>query len=137
MIEINLSKTMKTILLVVVLVAVVFAVFATLTYPRTVVSFSVAFTIGADRREKEFDVPLLHGLAQVEVRVQSGTALWSAKIESRDDVVWSHSASQGGQTTYTSEWIQLGSGYYNFTFGTLGIGSLEGEIKVTTKGGFW
>jgi len=136
-VKISFSKNMKIILLVAVLAAVVFAVFAALTFPRTVVSFSVAFTIGADRKEKEFDLPLLHGLARVEVTVQSGTALWSAKIESRNEVVWSHSTSQGGQTTYTSEWIPLESGHYNFTFGTIGIGSLEGDIKVTTKGGFW
>ncbi len=137
MAKISLSKTMKIILLVAVLAATVFAVFGVITFPRTIVGFSVAFTIGADRKEKEFDLPLLHGLAQVEVTVQSGTALWSAKIESGDAVVWNHSASQGGQTTYTSEWIPLESGHYNFAFGTIGIGSLEGEIKVTTKGGFW
>lgn len=128
---------MKTLLLIIVLAAIVFTVFAALTYPRTVFSFSVAFTIGADSRKKDFDVPLLHGLAQLEIRVQSGTALWSAKIESGDEAVWSHSASQGGQTTYTSEWIQLASGHYNFTFRTIGIGSLEAEIKLITKGGFW
>jgi hypothetical protein len=134
---VKFSRKVKAALAVVVLVVVVFGVFAAITYPKTVVDLSVSFTIGADRRVETFGVPLLHSLAQVEVWVASGTALWSAKIESASETLWSHSAAQSGQTTYTSEWIPLTSGGYNITFGTLGFGSLEAEVKVTTKGGFW
>lgn len=131
------SKTLKIVLAVVVIVIVVFAAFAALTYPRTVVGFSVSFTVGFDRQEREFDVSILHSVTQVEVKVLSGTALWSAEIESNGETVWEHSTAQGGQTTYTSDWIPLATGRYNITFGTIGLGSLEAEVKVTTKGGFW
>ncbi len=132
-----MSKALKATVLIVIIVVVAFGVYAAATFPRTAVSFPVSFTVGAEKKEEEFDVPWLHGLAQVEVKVQSGTALWSAKITSGDEAIWSHSATQGGQTTYASEWIEIPAGRCNFTFGTVGIGSLEGEIKVTTKGGFW
>jgi hypothetical protein len=92
---------------------------------------------GVTYTPKEFDVPWLHGSLQVEIKVQSGTAIWSAKITSGDKEIWSHTAPQGGQTTYTSEWIGISTGHYNFTFGTIGVGSLEAEVRVTTKGGFW
>ena len=44
---------------------------------------------------------------------------------------------KGGKTTYISEWIQIHSGHYNFTFATAGLGTLSAEIRVTSKGGFW
>lgn len=119
-----------------IIVILLVAYFA-LTYPRVLVNFSVSFTIGADVRRVEFEVPFLHEYVKVEVFVHSGNALWTAKILIGDDVLWNHVASQGGQTTYSSRWIRLSSGSYNFTFATAGIGSLEAEIKLTSKGGFW
>ena len=135
------SRKTSKVLMVSVLIAVVvvagLGVYAALTYPRIVVSFPVSFTVGADVENREFDMPLLHGWVQVEVAVISGTALWSAKIVCQDGVVWSHAAHQAGQTVYRSGWIELPSGHYNFTLATAGLGSLEAEIKVTSKGGFW
>jgi hypothetical protein len=132
-----MSRVLKATMLIVIIVVAVFGIYAAVTYPRTVVSFPVSFTIGAETKTEEFDVSWLHGSIQVEIKVQSGTALWSAEITSGDEKVWSHSAAQGGQTTWTSDWTKMSAAHYNFTFRTLGIGSLEGEIKVTTKGGFW
>ena len=131
------TKTLRSVVLIAVLVVVALGVYAAITYPKTVVSFPVAFTIGANVEHKEFDMPLLHGWTQVEVIVSSGTALWTATIKHQDETIWNHHASQGGQTTYKSGWIELPSGHYNFTFATAGLGSVEAEIKVTTKGGFW
>lgn len=111
--------------------------FLLLTFPKSAVSFTVSFTIGADVERREFSVPVLHSSAQVEVIVNSGNLLWTARIQQQEDVLWSHTAHQGGQTTYQSEWISLPSGNYNFTFATAGIGSLDAEIKVTSKGGIW
>jgi ABC-type antimicrobial peptide transport system permease subunit len=132
-----MSRVLKATMLIVIIVVAVFGIYAAVTFPKTVVSFPVSFTIGAETKTEEFDVPWLHGLIQVEIKVQSGTALWYAEMTSGDEKIWSHSAAQGGQTTYTSEWTEISAARYNFTFKTLGIGSLEGEIKVTTKGGFW
>ena len=131
------TKTLRSVVLIAVLVVVALGVYAAITYPKTVVSFPVAFTIGANVEHKEFDMPLLHGWTQVEVIVSSGTALWTANIILQDETIWSHTAHQGGQTTYKSGWIELPSEHYNFTFATAGLGSVEAEIKVTTKGGFW
>jgi len=130
-------KTSMVFLLIAVVIAAILSVYAAFTYPRDVVSFQVSFTIGADVQRREFDVPILHRYVQVEVVVNSGTSLWTAKILDGDRGLWGHSASQGGQTTYRSGWIELSSGHYNFTFSTLGLGSLKAEIKVTSKGGFW
>jgi hypothetical protein len=132
-----ISGSMKAIALTLIVVVVVFGAYTVATYPRTAVSFPVSFTVGAERETVKLNVPWLLSQAQVEIKVQSGTALWAAGIISGNHTVWSHSAIQGGQTTYTSEWMELPDGQYNFTFRTLGIGSLEAEIKVTTKGGFW
>lgn len=131
------SKTLRAAVLTVVVVVVALGIYAIFTYPKTVVSFPVSFTIGADVERREFDMPLLHGWVQVEVVVGSGTTLWNAKILSDNDVFWEHSAHQGGQTTYKSGWVELPSGTYNFTFATAGLGSLEAQIKVASKGGFW
>jgi hypothetical protein len=130
-------KTLMAIALIVVLAVIALGVFAALTYPKTVISFPVSFTIGVDVEHREFDVPFLHEWAQVEVIINSGTALWTATITLQDKNIWNHTAHQGGQTTYKSGWIELPSGRYNFTLATAGLGSLEAEIKVTTKGGFW
>lgn len=119
------------------IIAVLLVAYFTLTYQRVLVDFSVSFTVGTDVRSAEFEVPILHEYVKVEISVHSGNTLWIAKILNGDEALWSHTATQSGQTTYTSEWIKLPSGHYNFTFATAGIGSLEAEIKLTSKGGFW
>jgi hypothetical protein len=123
------------ILLVVVLVVI--AGYSALTYPKTDATISVSFGIGAESKTVEFDLPTLHDQAQIEVRITSGTALWNAKLFSGNQTVWTHAASQGVQTAYASEWVNISPGHYKLVFSTIGFGSLVGEVKVTTKGGPW
>ncbi|MEM2103911.1 MAG: hypothetical protein QW717_03365 [Candidatus Bathyarchaeia archaeon] len=131
------SKFRKAFALVIILVAALVAAYLSVAYPKVVVDFSVSFTIGADVKMVEFEVPFLHEHVKVEVYVRSGSAVWTAKIIGSNGVLWSHTASQGGQTTYTSGWMKIISGRYNFSFATVGIGSLEAQIKLTSKGVFW
>jgi len=132
------SRGLKIAVLIIILIIAAVAVFAAWTYPRTALNFPVSFTIGAQTENKEFSVPTLDSWVQVQVIVNSGTALWRARIlNSSSDEIWTHSAAQGGQTTYNSGWMQLASGSYNFTFATIGIGSLNAEVTVSSKGGFW
>lgn len=114
-----------------------FFVYAGVTYPKTVLSSSVSFTVGFDVMSRGFNVPFLNDKVQVQVAVESGAALWTAQILNQSQVIWEHSAGQGEQTTYKSDWIELPSGSYNFTFRTLGAGSLSAQVTVTSKGGFW
>ncbi len=123
--------------IVVMLLIAVFAVYTGLTYPKTVLSLPVAFTAGVDVTSQNFDVPFLNDNVQVEVVVESGTSLWHAQILNQSEVVWDDSATQGELTSYQSGWVQLPSGTYNFTFRTLGFGSLNAQVTVTSKGGFW
>jgi hypothetical protein len=111
--------------------------YAALTYPKTIVNIPVSFKIGAESKTVEFDVPPLQDKYNVEVSVTNGNALWGAKIVSGNVTVWSHSASQGSQTSYQSGWLSIKPGHYTFTFGTIGFGSLEGLVTVQTKGGLW
>ena len=53
---------------------VLFVAYLTVTYPRVIVDFSVSFTVGADVRCVEFEVPYLHGYVKVEVYVRSGNS---------------------------------------------------------------
>ncbi len=131
------KRRLRAVVIIAVLAGATFAVYAALTYPKTVVSFPVSFTVGADVEHREFTMPLLHGRAKVEVVVNTGTALWSAAIKHQEETLWNHIASQGGQTTFESGWIELSSGHYNFTFATAGLGSMQADVKVTTEGGFW
>ncbi len=124
------------ILIIVVIVASI-GVYAGVTYPRTILSFTVSFTIGADSRTEQFNVPFLDSWAQVEIDVASGTALWLARIQSGNTTFWNQGGSQGSQTTFNSGWIQLNSGSYNLSLKTFGIGSLDANVRVTSKGGFW
>jgi hypothetical protein len=129
---------MKVIAAVLIVVIVATVLYSALTSLRAVVDFQVSFTVGADQEQKEFDIPLLHDKAQVEVAVISGAALWRATItDTNGNEIWSHSKAHGDSTTYESGWLALTSGHYNFTFGTLGIGNLDASVKVTSKGGFW
>jgi len=132
------STLLKTLAIGVVAVLLIAAFYAALTFPRTVVDFQVSFTVGFDREQREFEVPWLHDKAQVEVAVNNGSSLWRASITNANgDEIWSHSAIQGEQTTYTSEWIALPNAAYNMTFSTIGAGSLEANLKVASKGGIW
>lgn len=72
-------------------------IYAALTYPRTIVSFPVSFTIGADVQRKEFDVPVLHSWVQLEVAINTGSALWTASILNHNGTLWTHNAAQGRQ----------------------------------------
>jgi uncharacterized membrane protein len=125
------------VLAAILIIIITIAAHAALTYPRTTASISVSFTIGADSKTVTFNQPLLDDKAQVKVSVQNGAALWRAQILSGNQVIWEHSASQGQQQSYSSGWIQLPSGNYNFTFGTIGLGSLDASATVTSKGGLW
>ncbi|HIH88920.1 TPA: hypothetical protein HA344_06910 [Candidatus Bathyarchaeota archaeon] len=107
------------------------------TYPRTVLTIPVSLTLGADIVQEDFEIPIMDGAVQVQVIVNSGGALWSADIQRGNSTIFTHRASQGGQTTYTSEWITLGAGTYSFNFATLSFGSLDAQVTVTVKGGFW
>jgi hypothetical protein len=131
------SKARKIAALILVIVVAVVGSFAALTYPREIVSFSVSFTVGAENEQEDFEVAFLHSQVQVEVGVTSGSTLWSARILRNDEEVWSHATAQGDQTRYTSEWISLSPGQYSFTFATIGFGSLDADVSVTSKGGFW
>lgn len=131
------TRMLKVIVLIAVVGGASMGVYLFLTYPRSVVNFPVSFTIGAGVERRTFTVPIFHELIQVKVVVNNGNLLWTATILQHGDVLWSHAAHQGGQTTYQSNWIRLPSGDYNFTFATAGIGSLDAEIQVTSKGGLW
>jgi len=131
------SKSVMAFAAIVIIIVAAFAVYAGLTYPRTTVNIPVSFTIGVDSKTAAFDQPFLDDKVQVQIAVQNGAALSRAQILSGDQVIWEHSAAQGEQQSYNSGWIQLPSGSYNFTFGTIGIGSLEATATVTSKGGFW
>jgi len=96
-----------------------------------------SFLHGRCRSEAvEFDQPALNDEVQVQVLVQSGAALWRARIMMGDVIVWERTAVQGEEQSYNSGWMQLSSGRYTFTFGTVGIGSLEATVTVLSKGGF-
>jgi hypothetical protein len=131
------TRMLKVIALIAIIGGASIGIYMFLTYPRSVVTFPVSFTIGADAERRKFAVPILHELIQVEVVVNNGNLLWTASILQHGDIRWTHAAHQGGQTTYQSGWVRLPSGDYNFTFATAGIGSLDAEISVTSKGGLW
>ena len=131
------SRGLKIAALIVIVIIAAVGILAVWTYPRTVLSLPVSFTIGLETERREFSVPALQSLVQVQVVVSSGIALWEAKILSEDTELWSHRATQGEQTTYSSGWMQIASGNYNFTFATVGFGTLDAEITVSSKGGFW
>lgn len=130
-------KAVVAIVAIVVILVAAFAVYAGVTYPATVVNTQISFTVGADTKTTPFVQSFLDDKVQVQVAIQNGAALWRAQIRIGDQIIWEHAAAQGGQQTYNSGWIQLPSGNYNFTFGTIGVGSLQATATVTSKGGFW
>ncbi|UCE96311.1 MAG: hypothetical protein JSV51_01500 [Candidatus Bathyarchaeota archaeon] len=133
----GMTRVLMPVVLIVIIGSAGIGLYLFLTYPRSVVNFTVSFTIGADVERREFSVPILHETVQVEVVVNSGNLLWTASILRCSAGLWSHAAHQGGQTTYRSDWILLPNGNYNFTFATAGVGTLDAEIRVISKGGFW
>ncbi len=131
------TKSILAVVAIVIIIVAAFSIYAGETYPRTTVNIPVSFTAGVDSKTTAFSQPFLDDKVQVKLSVQSGATLWRAQILSGGQVIWEHSASQGAQQTYDSGWIQLPSGSYNFTFGTIGIGSLNAKATVTSKGGIW
>jgi hypothetical protein len=131
------SKTLTAVAAIIIVLAAAFTIYSGATYHRTIVNIPVSFTIGADVATGEFDQSVLNDQIQLQVAVQNGAALWHAQILSGNQVVWEHRAALGEQQSYSSGWIQLSSGSYNFTFGTIGIGSLDATFSVSSKGGFW
>jgi len=132
------STGTKTIAAVLIVTLTTVALFSVLTFPRTTVNLQVSFALGVDNEVKEFDLPFLQDKVLVEVAITTGSALWRASIaDVNNSEVWSYCKAQGDSTVYQSEWVALQSGHYSFTFGTIGIGNLDANVKVSSKGGFW
>ena len=127
----------RTLIAIVVVIIASTSAYAVWTYPRNVVAFPVVFTAGANILTQLFSVPMLDNQVQVVIAVQSGAAIWTASILSNDNNLWSHTAAQGGQTTYNSGWMLLQSGNYNVSFRTLGFGGVNAQVTITAKGGPW
>lgn len=132
------SNRTKTLATITILTIAAFALVSVITFPRIAVDLQVSFAVGLDNEVKQFDIPILQDKAIMEVAITTGSALWRASITDVNGTeVWSHTKAQGDSTTYQSEWVPLQSGHYNLTFGTIGVGNLNANIKVTSKGGFW
>ncbi len=137
--EIQVAKRrgISSVAVAVIIIVIIAAGFAAWTYPRGVVTIPVSFTIGADVVTQTFTVPIADNAVQLEVEITSGSALWSAEIDQGNTSVFLYRTAQGGQTTYTSEWIIVGAGDYGIRFAALGAGSLNAQVTVRAKGGFW
>ena len=131
------SKTTLSAIILVVIILLGLSIFAIITYPQVLVNSPIALTLGTDSKNVEFEQPFLNDKLQVQVKIDSGVSLWEAKILDNDTVVWEHSTGQSEKTTFRSDWISLPSGSYNFTFKTIGIGSLGAVVTVSSKGSFW
>jgi len=131
------SRVLIALAAIAIIVVIVFSVYAGATYPKDIITIPVSFRIGADNSSNEFTQSSLNNKVQVTVSVTNGAALWRARILNGDQVIWEHSASQGEQTSYSSGWMDLPSGQYNFTFGIIGAGSLDATVTLSSKGGFW
>ena len=131
------SKSVTASAAVIVVIIVAIGAYAFWTYPRDVVNFPVAFTAGSDVTKQPFTVPTLDNQVQVTITVKSGTAFWRASILSDNNTLWSHTAAQGGMTTYSSGWMTLQPGNYNFSFGAIGLGGVNAQVTVMAKGGVW
>jgi hypothetical protein len=133
------SRTIKIVAVILVAVIVVTATYTAITFPRAIANFPVAFSVGPDQVKTEFEVPALNDKVQVEVTVPGNSTSWGAAIEDAEGVeLWAYSGpAQGNQTTYHSAWTTIPSGRYNFTFLSLTKESLNAEISITCKGGFW
>ena len=134
------SRTLKIVAVIIVVAVIGVAVaYAAITFPRTIVSFPVAFSVGPDQVKTEFEVPALNDKVQVEVSLSGNSTSWKAAIEDADGVeLWYYSGpAETNHTTYHSAWEMVPSGRYNFTFLAVGRESLSAEIRLTSKGGFW
>jgi len=131
-----MRRTSKMIMSAVLIVVILIVSYSFFTYPRIVLEFPIKVS-GAVKTEREFDIPWGHQYLQVEIVIRESRTLWSAKITFGNETVWDGSGAtqQTGQTTYTSNWVTATLDNYKFTIGTLGL--FEGDVKITTKGGFW
>ncbi len=131
-------KSSTIAILSIALIVIIVAGYFALTYPRVVFGTSVSFknVVGAQEK-REFNVPFLDSHVQVQVAVSSGGAFWTAQIMSGNQMIWSDTRPEGSRTTYSSDWIELSSGSYNFTFGILLGGFLNASINILSKGGYW
>jgi hypothetical protein len=107
------------------------------TYPSIAIQFPVSFTIGADTKQEALEVSVLQSQVRVDVIVATGSTWWTAQILQGDTEVWSHTMTQNDQTVFQSDWIELPSGSYNFTYSAASLAALDLEVTVTAKGGFW
>jgi len=74
------SMAIKALLLVTIIVGAFFVVYMAITYPRVIVSFPVSFTIGADVKRVEFEVPFLHSW----IRVEGSCQQWHSIMDSQN-----------------------------------------------------
>lgn len=130
-------RTAIGIAIIVIFLVAAFAIYSGITYPHAILTVPVSFTIGTDVSNTQFSQFALKSMAQVKVSIQSGLALWRARILAGDTIVWEHTAAQGEQQSYYGGWIPLAPGNYNFTFGIIGGNSLQATATVSSKGGFW
>ena len=132
------SRTLKITAVITITIIAIAVAYTAITFPRTIVNFPVAFSKDLDLTQQEFEVPAFHDKAQAKVTITSGSPLWRAAIINiNGEELWNYSTTaQENQTTYYSTWIPLPSQRYNFTFSTIN-GSLNAEISINSKGGFW
>ncbi len=131
-----MRRTSKVIISTVLAVVVLIVSYSLFTYPRVVLRFPMKLS-GAAKTEKEIELPSGHQYLQVEIIIREGRTLWLAKITFEDEIVWDGSGAtlKKGQTTYTSNWVTAAPGRYILSITTLG--SFDGEVLISSKGGFW
>ena len=133
------SRTLKIVAVIMIAVIAVTVAYVAITFPHTIVNFPVAFSVGPDQAKTEFEVPALNDKVQVHVTLSGNSTSWGAAVETAEGVeLWAYRGpSQANQTIYYSAWTTISSGRYNFTFSYIGRESLNAEISITSKGGFW
>jgi len=133
------SRTLKIVAVIMIAVIAVTVAYVAITFPHTIVNFPVAFSVGPDQVKTEFELPALHDKVQVQVTLSGNSTSWGAAIEDVNGVeLWAYRGSaQTNQTIYHSAWTTIPSGRYNFTFSSITKESLNAEISITSKGGFW
>jgi hypothetical protein len=122
---------------VAVLVFLGAAVFAALTYPHDVVNFQILFSVGTATESKAFSLSTFGTAVQVLVAISGNDTRYTAKLlDSKDSILWIHSATEK-QGTYYSGWLKLATGNYYFILTTTCINSFHAQIAVQAKGVFW
>jgi hypothetical protein len=124
-------------MLVVGVLIVALGLYTLFTYPNTAIRFPVSFTLGADAKQEALEISVLQSQVRIDVVVATGSTWWTAKILQDDTELWSHSMTQNDQTVFQSDWIMLSAGLYNFTYTAASLATLDLEVTVTVKGGFW